>query len=180
LKKINETRGGSPPGFFIFLDVGAAAMITTFAQLGFSERDLLIIVMSGIFAGLGSFVQVTVSYWEGFPKLPRSTQSTTIVSKSVAIHRAAYYLSRLVVGFFLGVLLGLLLVGALLENVTVVARVLVLAALLGYSAPRIWEIQQASVERLVSDLVAQHLARPVPSSASEPSDQSSTAASSRT
>lgn len=118
-------------------------------QLGFSPQDTLMTLLCPCFAAVGGFAH-TLMLHSKFTSLP---EKYTPVSKGEAFHRAMWFLARLLLSGAAGLVVALLFVGSLTTGPSSVARVFVLAVVVGYAAPKLWVAQ----ERLVSDALEKKL-----------------------
>lgn len=111
------------------------------SKLGFTSQDYLLVVLCPIFAALGSLVHAMLL--EINPnKIP---SGGALRSGNHAMAVLKWHISRLFIGAALGLILGLYFVGSLIESPNAVSRVLALAVLMGFSAPKLWLMQEKHI-----------------------------------
>jgi len=63
----------------------------------------------------------------------------------------------LYIGLVLGLVIALYFVGAFTQSITTLARILALCILIGYQAPKIWQLQERLVESHIENKIEQFL-----------------------
>jgi len=112
-------------------------------SLGFSQVDLLLLAFSPICAGIGSTVNGMLTEMNP-SRLPRAGRIRSHLEALAFLKWCSY---RLFIGCALGLVVGLYFVGSLNDSPTSLARVLALAVILGYGAPKLWQLQEQQVLR---------------------------------
>lgn len=117
--------------------------------LGFSAYDLALIFFCPICAAVGSFAYAIVDTLS--EEMPRSEDDFKLATKRIATARGAWLGLRLILSAILGFVLGLYFVGAIQETPSTLAKILALAVLVGYAAPKIWIAQARLVEAKIQN-----------------------------
>ncbi|HCV02594.1 MULTISPECIES: hypothetical protein [Pseudoalteromonas] len=118
-----------------------SGIYTLFTSLGFTIQDYLLITLCPLFAAIGSMVHAMLV--EINPnKLPTSGRMR---EKNHAMATLKWLFYRIFIGAALGLILGLYFVGSLVESPNAIARIFALAVLLGYSAPKLWAMQEKHI-----------------------------------
>ena len=97
------------------------------ATRGFSELDWFMVQYCPLFSVLGSIVHILVIYLH-------------LNSRSVIMPRLTvkWCVSRMIVGYVLGLVYALSLTGALVNSPTIVARLIGFSIITGFVAPKLW------------------------------------------
>ena len=123
-------------------------MFDFIVSLGFSSFDMALIIVCPVGAVLGSFAQVIfVSIRPSQP--PTDETREYVPSKKLQVVRGTWLGLRLMLGGILGLALGLYFVGSLQETAGTLSKILALSILVGFSAPRLWAVQD---QRLATQL----------------------------
>lgn len=112
-------------------------------SIGFSQVDLFLLILSPVCAGIGSTANGMLTEMNP-SRLPRGGRIRGHVEVVVFIKWCVY---RLFIGCALGLVVGLYFVGSLNESPTSLARALALAVIVGYAAPKLWQLQERQVLR---------------------------------
>ena len=108
------------------------------AQIGFKPQDFLLVSLSPLCAALGSIVHGMLLEMNP-SRLPTKGGVREWIHAAVIVK---WFFYRIFIGGVLGLVIALYFVGSLTESPTSLARVLALAVLVGYSAPRLWLFQE--------------------------------------
>lgn len=129
------------------------------SSLGLSSYDIALLIFCPAGAVVGSFAQAIVQTID-LDGPPRDESKMGWASENLQELRRAWLGLRMMLGGILGIVIGLYFVGAIQENVSTLAKIVALAILAGYAAPKVWVTQErivsAKIERLVRSGEADH------------------------
>jgi len=108
--------------------------------LKLTQIDMWLIILSPICAVIGSVTHMCLIEMNPH-KMPGRGQ-TILLNRIDVLGRLKWVISRLVIGGVLGLLFAFYFVGAINENSTSLFKLLAFAILVGYSAPRLWFMQE--------------------------------------
>ncbi len=150
-------------------------------NLGLTSYDLMLLVLCPFSVALGTTVSSLVKFLNSKPKFVPSevppengdpegayTISTEEIIQNyneklkkeyekVVNNWTSEFFRLLYIGLVLGLVIALYFVGAFTENITTLARILALCILIGYQAPRIWQLQERLIESHIENKIEQFL-----------------------
>jgi len=116
-------------------------MVALLTGLGFSSFDIVLIVIcpiGGLIGSLAHAIHLSIN-----PINPPSEEGKNyIASKELQEARGIWLSLRLMLGAILGFVIGLYFVGTIQESASTITKIMALAIVAGYAAPKIWLAQE--------------------------------------
>ena len=122
-----------------------------FESLGITSHDIALLVGCPIGGVIGSLAQAIVKTID-LNSPPNSEGDMRLASKELRELRGLWLHLRLTLGGILGFVLGLYFVGALQPTSATIAKVIALAIIAGYAAPKVWEAQEKVVDEKLKQI----------------------------
>lgn len=105
--------------------------------------EVALLVGCPIAASIGGFAHILILH-SRYDRIPRPG-SYILLPKNEAKFRGAWMLFRLMLSAIIGLLAALYFMGAVKEDVATFGKLLAVSMIIGYSAPRIWAMQEEIV-----------------------------------
>lgn len=152
-------------------------VITFGSNLGLTSYDLILLAFCPLSVALGTTVSSLVNFLNSKPRFvpsevppdngdPEGAEfiSTEQILKNyneklrkeyekVVNNWKSEFLRLVYIGLVLGLVIALYFIGAFTENITTLARILALCILIGYQAPRIWQLQERLIGKHIENKI---------------------------
>lgn len=127
-------------------------MLELFSTIGFSERDVLLILMSAFFGLAGSIVKSIVSTGalRNYNEFSKRTLKDIFKFSDFD-----WSMGHQVIGLITGIFVGLLFVDSISYSAGSVAKIFCLAMIAGYSSSSFWDRNEKLIEALIDKKINQ-------------------------
>jgi len=85
---------------------------------------------------------------------PKDENNADIASKKLQEKRGIWLSLRCLLGAILGLIISLYFLGSIQQNISTVAKIVALSIIAGYTAPRIWVVQETLIEEKIKQLIS--------------------------
>lgn len=120
--------------------------------LDLSNYDIALIYLCPFGAVIGSLAHAIVETIH-LDRPPIEEDEYKFASKKLSKMRGTWIGLRMFLGAILGLALGLYFVGAIQETPSTVAKIIALSILIGYSAPRLWIVQDKILTHKIKEII---------------------------